>query len=175
MNTCLVPYTGLTPVQAARLRLLEVEPGQRGACGDIESALYTLLGASPAAITGWALLVDEQPLAFLLLIRGPCLPAWADEGSAVLSSLQVHRDHQRQGLGRACLQALPAAVRRTWPEVDQLMLSVAPDNSPALALYQSQGWVERGTAYRAAVGYERRYVLGLPPQPGPVTFSRCPA
>ncbi|WP_263260796.1 GNAT family N-acetyltransferase [Pseudomonas sp. RIT-PI-S] len=161
METLLVPHSALTRLQVEQLRLLEVEPEQLSACGDIASALYTLATTSADAITGWALLVDQHPRAFLLLMRAPCVPAWADPLAAVVLALQVDRQHQGRGLGKACLQALPDAVRRTWPEINQLTLSVDPRNTAALQLYRSQGWVDRGEAYRAKVGFERKFVFEL--------------
>lgn len=161
MTRELVRYGELTVSQVAQLQCLEVEPAQLSASGDIDSALYTLHTAPPGAVTGWALLVDEAPQAFLLLARAPCLPAWAGPGAAVVQALQVDRRHQGRGLGTACLQQLPAAVRGTWPEITQLMLSVDPGNTAALALYRAQGWIESGPAYRAKVGYERRFIKAL--------------
>ena len=165
----LVLYSRLTAPQAAALRRLEVTPEQSGACGHIESALYTLSKSPPEAVTGWALLVEEQPRAFLLLMRAPCLPAWASATAAVMLALQVDYRYQRQGLGKACLQALPGAVRGVWPEVDQLMLSVDPTNEAAMGLYRGLGWVDCGEAHRARVGYERQFVLGL--SGGPFTTA----
>jgi GNAT superfamily N-acetyltransferase len=161
MNTSLVAYSALTEQQAAALRLLQVEPEQRKACGDIDAALYILGNGRPDAVTGWALLVDQQPRAFLLLMRAPCLPAWAAPSAALLLSLQVDHRYQKQGLGTACLQALPGVVRSLWPDINQLTLSVDPANSAALMLYRAQGWTDRGSAHRSATGYERKLVLAL--------------
>jgi GNAT superfamily N-acetyltransferase len=143
------------------LKKLEVRPDQVDASGDIESALYTLLNRPAPGIKGFALLVDDRPLAFLLLKRPPFLPTWAAEDAATLHAFQVDRRFQGRGLGKACLQALPAVARNTWPEITQLMLSVDPLNLAALNLYLSQGWVDCGEAYRARVGHERKLALAL--------------
>lgn len=159
MATRLVPYEQLDSLQHARLLQLQVQPGQQAFSGDIHGALHTLMNAPKGAVKGLALLADELPVAFLLLKRPPCLPAWADADSATLHALQVDRKVQGQGFGRACLQALPAAARQFWPELKGLMLAVDRDNQVALGLYLKLGWVESGDAYRGRVGYERRMAL----------------
>ncbi|OSR29131.1 hypothetical protein B7R56_07030, partial [Pseudomonas savastanoi pv. retacarpa] len=77
-----------------------------------------------------------------------------------------HRDQwvtskREQTLGKACLQALPAALSLKWPDIKHLMLSVDADNSAAIGLYSGQGWVDTGEAYRGRIGFERRLVLKL--------------
>jgi ribosomal protein S18 acetylase RimI-like enzyme len=101
-------------------------------------------------------LADERPVAFLLLKRPPCLPHWADEHSATLHALQVDRQQQGRGFGKACLQALPAAAIQAWPQIKALELSVDTDNVAAMGLYLGAGWVDSGEAYQGRVGYERR-------------------
>ena len=61
------------------------------------------------------------------------------------------------------MRELPRVIYQFWPEISQLMLSVSPFNASALAFYLSQGWVERGEAYRG----ERRLVLSLVSEPLP--------
>ena len=161
MNTRLCAYEDLTPRQCEQLRQIEVRPEQIAFCGTIDSALHSLPARPHAGIKGLVLLVDEVPVAFLLLKREPLLAHWAAVGSATLHALQVDSRAQGQGLGKACLRELPQAIDQFWPEIDQLMLSVSPFNTSALAFYLSQGWVEQGEAYRG----ERRLVLSLKPMP----------
>lgn len=161
MQTRLVPYAALSQLQVAHLKRLEVRPEQLDASGDIESALYSLLNRPAPGIRGFALLVDDLPVAFLLLKRPPFLPLWADDNAATLHAFQVDWRLQGRGLGRACLQALPGIARGAWPEITRLMLSVDPHNQVALNLYLSQGWVDCGEAYRGKFGYERKLVLAL--------------
>ena len=159
MNTRLCVYEDLTPLQRDQLREIEVRPEQTAFCGSVETALYSLPSRPHAGIKGLALLRDELPVAFLLLKREPLLAHWAEAGSATLHALQVDCRVQGQGLGKACLRELPRAVAQLWPGIDQLMLSVSPFNATAMAFYLSQGWVERGEAYRG----ERRLALSLAP------------
>ena len=160
METRLVPYETLSLVQKQQLDTLQVHPEQLAFCGDIYCALNSLLvNPNPAAIKGFALLADEQPVAFLLLKRPPCLPHWADEHSATLHALQVDRHQQGRGFGKACLQALPAAALQAWPQIKGLELSVDADNVAAMGVYLGAGWVDSGEAYKGRVGYERRLAL----------------
>ena len=157
METRLVPYETLTAVQQQQLSALEVHPEQLPWCGDIYCALNSLLvNPHPNAIKGFALLADNQPVAFLLLKRPPCLPHWADEHSATLHAFQVDRGQQGRGFGKACLQALPAAALLVWPQIKGIELSVDADNVAAMGLYLAAGWVDDGEAYKGRIGYERR-------------------
>lgn len=157
MNTRLCTYEDLTSCQRKQLREIQVHPEQIAFSGDIECALHSLPTAPHPAIRGFVLLSDERPVAFLLLKRQALLAHWAEPDSATLHALQVDKRVQGQGLGKACLRELPQAVNQLWPEVRQLMLSVSPFNTSALAFYLGQGWVEQGEAYRG----ERRLVLSL--------------
>ena len=159
METRLAPYETLTATQQQQLASLEVHPEQLAYSGDIYCALNSLQVNPSPGIKGFALLADDIPVAFLLLKRPPCLPHWASEHSATLHALQVDRHQQGRGLGKACLQALPAAARQAWPQITALELSVDSDNVAAMSLYLQQGWVDRGEAYKGRVGYERRLSL----------------
>lgn len=156
METRLVPYEMLSAVQKQQLNGLEVHPEQLRFCGDIDCALNTLLVNPSPGVKGFALLADDIPVAFLLLKRPPCLPHWADEHSATLHAVQVDRNHQGRGFGKACLQALPGTARQAWPQIKALELSVDTDNVAAMGLYLGAGWVDSGEAYKGRVGYERR-------------------
>lgn len=162
MQTRLVDYHDLTASQRQQLGYLEVTQEQIQFSGDIYTALNTLLVRPSPNICGFALLVDEKPVGFFLLKRDNCLPHWAQEDlTATLHALQIDHREQGKGLGKACLQALPAALRLKWPDITQLMLSVDADNSAAIGLYTSQGWVDTGEAYRGRIGFERRLTLTL--------------
>lgn len=161
MTTRLVCYRELTPAQCERLLDIRVLDEQKPFCGDMESALYTLLHRPSPSVRGFALLDQDVPVAFLLLKRPPFLPPWAHDDAATLHALQVDHRQQGRGHGTACLTALPGVALRAWPGIRQLMLSVDEGNTTALALYTRQGWVDRGTAYRGRVGFERCLSLAL--------------
>ncbi|RMU75090.1 GNAT family acetyltransferase [Pseudomonas syringae pv. apii] len=162
MQTRLVDYHDLTAPQRQQLGYLEVTQEQIQFSGDIYTALNTLLVRPSPNICGFALLGDEKPAGFFLLKRDDCLPHWAQEDlTATLHALQIDHREQGKGLGKACLQALPAALRLKWPDITQLMLSVDADNSAAIGLYTGQGWTDTGEAYRGRIGFERRLTLTL--------------
>lgn len=161
MQTRLVGYQELSESQCRQLEQLEVHREQLDFCGDIHSALNTLLVRSSPNIQGFVLLADETPAGFFMLRRGDCLPHWAQTGCATLHALQIDYRQQGKGLGKACLEALPAAVHLVWPDIDQLMLSVDADNLAAMGLYTRHGWVDTGEAYRGRIGFERRLALQL--------------
>lgn len=162
MTIALVPYATLTRTQRQALLDIQVTEAQLAFSGDIESALYTLLNRPHRDMRGFALLKSEDPCGFLLLRHATLLPDWADRDAATVHALQVDHRLQRQGLGRACLEALPRMARLTWPGIKQLQLSVDTDNHAAMSAYRASGWVDSGEAYRGRVGFERRmtFVLG---------------
>jgi ribosomal protein S18 acetylase RimI-like enzyme len=161
MHTQLVCYEDLTDAQRQQLRHIEVTPEQKAFSGDIDSALQILLDSPGGDMRGFVLLADAHPIGFFLLKRGRFLPHWAAKGSATLHALQIDRRMQGHGLGKVCLQALPEMMRRVWPQMPQVSLSVDAANRAAMGLYLGLGWVDTGEAYRARVGFERRLVLGL--------------
>ncbi|KTC58724.1 MULTISPECIES: GNAT family N-acetyltransferase [Pseudomonas syringae group] len=162
MQTRLVGYHDLNASQRQQLEHLEVTQEQVQFSGDIYTALNTLLVNPNPNVCGFVLLGDDKPVGFFLLKRGDCLPNWAQETlAATLHALQIDHREQGKGLGKACLQALPAALRLKWPDITHLMLSVDADNSAAIGLYAGQGWVDTGEAYRGRIGFERRLVLTL--------------
>ncbi|KTB69763.1 MULTISPECIES: GNAT family N-acetyltransferase [Pseudomonas] len=162
MQTRLVGYHDLNASQRQQLEHLEVTQEQMQFSGDIYTALNTLLVNPNPNVCGFVLLGDDKPVGFFLLKRGDCLPNWAQETlAATLHALQIDHREQGKGLGKACLQALPAALRLKWPDITHLMLSVDADNSAAIGLYAGQGWVDTGEAYRGRIGFERRLVLTL--------------
>ena len=158
----LVDYEALTPVQRQQLLDIEVTTAQHAFSGDITTALYNLVGMPGEAVRGFALLVADVPQAFLLVKRGVFLAAWAHAKAATLNALQVDHRCQGQGLGRACLAALPRAVKDVWPEVECLQLSVDEDNVAGMGLYRRMGWVDDGEAYQGRFGRERRMTLQMP-------------
>ena len=159
MNTRLCAHEDLTLLQREQLRKIEVEPDQIVFCGDIASALHSLPAQPHEGIKGLVLLCEELPVAFLLLKREPLLAHWAEADSATLHAFQVDKRLQGQGIGKTCLNLLARQLHGYWPEINQLMLSVSPFNTPALHFYKGQGWIEGGEAYQG----ERCLTLALPP------------
>ena len=87
--------------------------------------------------------VSGEPLAGFLLIR-----AVGDE--AEILTLAVDPAHRRAGHAAALVDAAKQDLAKTG--VSRLFLEVAADNSPALALYERQGFLPIGVRK----GYYRR-------------------
>src|SRR5207245_11276993 len=60
---------------------------------------------------------------------------WLSPGHFELTELHVHREHRRQGIGARLHDELLAPVR-----APTAVLTVRPDNEPALGLYRARGW-----------------------------------
>ncbi|MCD9148271.1 GNAT family N-acetyltransferase [Pseudophaeobacter flagellatus] len=63
-------------------------------------------------------------------------------GEAELLTLATHPAHQRQGLGRAVMQAWQSQAKLRG--ATESFLEVAADNAPALLLYESEGFAACG-------------------------------
>lgn len=61
-----------------------------------------------------------------------------------LARLIVAPAHRGRGLGRLLCHSLMREALRLHPALEAFTLYVLPDNGPALALYRSLGFVERG-------------------------------
>ena len=157
-SATLIPLDNVDPalVEALLDRAFEPERHKRTAY-KVREGTDWLPGLSFAAIDGeehlvgtiqcWPVaLTDPQGRAHPMIMVGP---------------VAVLPEHQGQGYGKACLQALPDAARRAWPQIKGLELSVDTDNQAALTLYRQQGWVDSGDAYRGRIGYERRMALAF--------------
>ena len=75
--TRLCPYEDLNAEQREQLLGIEVLPEQLPFSGDIACALYSLPAQCHPGIRGFALLIDERPVAFMLLKRHPLLAHWS--------------------------------------------------------------------------------------------------
>lgn len=157
----LMDYRDLNHAQRAQLFDIQLHPEQQQYAGDVASTLHVLLSCTSDHRRALVLVLDEVPQALLLVQRGAFLPAWAKVGAATMMALQVDKRVQGRGLGRCCMNALPAVVRAMWPDVDRLQLSVDRDNHPALGLYRATGWEDSGDGYRARSGYELCMTLML--------------
>lgn len=62
-------------------------------------------------------------------------------------TIAVHEDHQRRGIGRALMNDL-LRWARSKPSIEKVELHVRSSNEPAIALYESLGFVEEGRKTR---------------------------
>jgi diamine N-acetyltransferase len=85
-----------------------------------------------------------------------------EDDSHWLGGLVIDREHQGRGLGRSAVEAVLALWERE-PELSgtpytQAALSVAPDNTRAIALYASLGFAETGELSDDELVLRRPYV-----------------
>ena len=78
--------------------------------------------------------IASQPVGFALVEAGP-----AGEGYADLVAIAVDSRHRRAGVGRALLARVITACQARG-EASLLILTVADDNEPAIALFRSFGF-----------------------------------
>jgi ribosomal protein S18 acetylase RimI-like enzyme len=72
------------------------------------------------------------------LIRG-----FPDSETAMLGLLIISESHQKQGLGKACYEALEKVIR-SWPEIRKVRIGVIEANGIVLPFWKSLGFVETG-------------------------------
>jgi putative acetyltransferase len=107
-----------------RKRILDFDDRRRG---------IFLVAEHAGAIVGHAFLEPISPLAVT--------------SHVVRLTIAVHDGHQRQGVGRAIMNALLQWARLN-ARVEKVELQVRSTNEPALALYRSLGFVEEGRKTR---------------------------
>lgn len=128
--------------------LLPLTPELARHAADIHAAAMAdgLGGEAWGAASFRTLLAGSDTIGWIAKDRGVVL-ARAAAGEAEILTIGVHPAARRQGLARAllhvCYGVLPAMG------AERLLLEVAVDNGPALALYRSEGF--------AAVGRRPRY------------------
>jgi RimJ/RimL family protein N-acetyltransferase len=120
-------------------------------------AVATRLAADPA--TSVVLAAAPAPAAPLVGVVG----CYRESGRkrrhvGVVWGMFVAPEARGRGLGHALLSALVARAR-SWPELEQLTLTVVPENAAARALYLRHGFRPVGLAPRALRDELRHYDL----------------
>jgi ribosomal protein S18 acetylase RimI-like enzyme len=154
--------TDAAAFQAIRLRALRENPEAFGSTYADEvdrplAAIATRLAADPA--TSVVLAASAAPRAPLAGVVG----CYRESGRkrrhvGVVWGLFVAPEARGRGLGHALVSTLTSHVR-TWPDLEQLTLTVVPDNAAARALYLRHGFRAVGLAPRALRDESRHYDL----------------
>jgi len=169
----------------AAVRGLAIAPRQLEYAGAIDAAIERCEAADPASLRGLALRLRGEPadpsggpiVGFVVLRRGPALPAWAPASSAVIGGLRIAADRQGQGLGTAAMHALHAWVATQWPDCTTIALRVDDDNAAGIRAYEKAGWRDVGERRPGRVGLERtmaRAVAAIPARTGQETTHHVP-
>lgn len=162
MHFALTRYESLSRAQQCQLLDIELLPEQIRHVGDIHGGLHTLTARPVADRQGFVLLVDDIPRGFFVLKRRSLLPEWARDQASItttLHALMIDRRFQGKGLGRQCLDALPALAQALWPDTAQLMLAVEAGNHPARQFYLALGWQALPEGEADRVSFERLMLL----------------
>lgn len=125
----------VTPANLAAGKALSVAPEQQAFIGSFDSAL-TEAETNPQARLRLGV-VDSQPIGYLLLVPGTI------DGYRIvnIARLMIDRRWQNLGFGRRLLEKALCWIETFDPDVHLIRIAALPDNEPALALYQSVGFV----------------------------------
>jgi ribosomal protein S18 acetylase RimI-like enzyme len=154
--------TDAAAFQAIRLRALRESPEAFGSTYAEEvdrplAAVAARLAVDPAtSVVLAASLADGAPLVGMVGCYRES--GYKRRHVGVVWGLFVAPEARGRGLGHALLSTLVSRVR-TWPELEQLTLTVVPDNAAARALYRRQGFQPAGLAPRALRDGARHYDL----------------
>jgi RimJ/RimL family protein N-acetyltransferase len=96
-----------------------------------------------------AIVADDRPVGFFVLDVGQDMRDGLGQPTAIgLRAFFVDRRHQRRGIGRAALAALPAFIRRHFPACTGVVLTVNVDNTAALGAYLGAGFRDTGRLFQ---------------------------
>ncbi|WEV71764.1 GNAT family N-acetyltransferase [Bifidobacterium sp. ESL0790] len=128
---------------------------------------------NPESAAGDTLKTRQNPDTSTLLMRGYA-GMWCAQGEAEVLTVDVARNHQRQGVGERLLRTLLDEARRRGAR--RMLLQVRVGNEPAIGLYGKLGFKRIGTLkdyYGPRNG--DAYELALDLAPRPVGFSSSSA
>jgi len=98
-------------------------------------------------------LKNEELVSFFVLHEKDGAASFSENPHAVLlRSLSTDRRHQGKGHAKEAFQLLPAFVRAHFPDITEIVLAVNVQNTPAQALYEKCGYIERGNRVMGSKG-----------------------
>lgn len=151
----LLRWQALDADDQARVRGLAISPQQIEFAGTVDRAIAACEAASPDAVAGLAIVRQGRPVGFVVLSRGPSLPAWAPATSVALTAMRIDAALQGQGIGSAALQAVEGWLRTHWPEATAVALSVDDENPAGRRAYAQAGYVEYAEPRQGRIGLVR--------------------
>lgn len=131
------------PLLAAAARAIARVPGRLASRPDeiVDDAFARLIVDLNARARGVFLVAEREGVVVGHAFLEP-LPL-AVTAHVVRVTLAVHEGHQRQGIGRALMDALLTWARAN-PAIDKVELQVRATNDAAIALYRALGFIEEG-------------------------------
>lgn len=89
----------------------------------------------------------QQCIAFFTLHTGDGVKPYTNNRYAIFfRSFSVDRDYRGQGVGKAVIESLPTFVAESFPNIEEIYLTVNIDNEIALQLYKKCNYVYMGDA-----------------------------
>ena len=159
----LVDWHRLAPAERESVASLEISAEQIEFAGPVERSIAACEAGGPAEVAGLAIRADGDIVGWVLLKRGPSVPAWADSDAVVVGGLRITQRRQGHGIGAASVAALAPWVSRHWPTSTRLMLRVDDGNTAGIRAYEKAGWREVGERRVGRVGIERTLQFILQP------------
>ena len=145
----------LCPSEQAAVLSLSVTEQQIEFAGTVERSVQACREDQANEVAGLAVVHEGSIVGFLVLKRGASAPAWASPKSATVSAMRIDLSQQGKGLGSAALKALPSWVAESWPESNELILSVDEENHSARSAYARAGFFDLGKREEGRIGWVR--------------------
>ena len=140
------------------VRHIEVAPEQIVYCGTVDMAF----AATEDDLDLYAILAADKAVGFFKIdLKFPRTYSFARAGDLGLRAFMIDHRQQGRGLGRATLQALPAALRKLYPAAQALVLTVNLRNPIAVRSYLGAGFVDTGELYEGGLAGPQ-HVMRLP-------------
>lgn len=134
----LIDFREITPDNHSEARKLAVRPDQTRFVATIEKTLADAYVYQDAMFR--IAFESDVPVGFVMLY-----PFDKDDQRVVnIVRLMIDARYQGKGLGRALLDKTLGWIDTLSPTADVIRISTLPDNEPALGLYRSAGFQERG-------------------------------
>lgn len=131
-------------------------------CLPEEQAVYTSL---PADITRtfqvdphnqpYVIYADEQLVGCFVLYTAPSGNLYtSSERSLIFKSFSIDARHQKKGYAYETLRSLGEIAEQSFPDKNEILLTVHHTNIPAIHLYLKAGFVDKGLRYAGTHGDE---------------------
>lgn len=148
-------WADLSAGEQAQVRALRISADQVEYAGTIERAIDKVVDGQGDELAGLAIRRGTEIVGFIVLARRSKAPDWAEREAAVVSAMRIGEQHQGRGFGAAALHALADWVRRHWPQVHALSLSVDEGNAAGIRAYQKAGFVDHRERVAGRIGWVR--------------------
>jgi ribosomal protein S18 acetylase RimI-like enzyme len=144
----------LTAPQFAALKSLYVSEHQEVLGKSFGESIEDWESANHDQVLGLCFLIEEKPIGLTLFNKRATR-------SASIHGLKISIPWQRRGLGHIAFELAVDHLKKAWPDVELLQLSVDAENTPAIAIYKAAGMSDSGPLFQGPNGQEHRMELRL--------------